>query len=88
MVLYLTDTVTSLLILGIEGYSVFMCFLLNRYIKHLKWMMTGLMDQVMERNHALKCRDEKKDRRGGDKKSCHQTASVVTFLCGLCLLSV
>lgn len=44
--------------------------------------------QVTERNHALKCRDEKKGRHGGDKKSCHQTVAVVTFLGGLCLLRV
>ncbi|KAM6378968.1 dexamethasone-induced protein isoform 1-T1 [Pluvialis apricaria] len=30
--------------------------------KHLKWIMTRLMDQVMERNYIVKCRDEKKDK--------------------------
>lgn len=62
MVLYLIYTVTSLFILGLESYSVFMCFLLNRFIKHLKWIMTRLMEQVMERNYILKRRHEKKDK--------------------------
>lgn len=35
---------------------------LNRFIEHLKWIMTRLMDQVMERNCTLKCRGEKKDK--------------------------
>lgn len=42
---------------------MFMCLLLNRFIKHLKWIMTRLMDQVLERNYTLKCRDENKDKR-------------------------
>lgn len=63
MVLYITYSVTFLFILGMEGYSVFMCFLLNRFIKHLKWIMTRSMDQVLERNCTLKCRDENKDQR-------------------------
>ncbi|XP_014792139.1 PREDICTED: dexamethasone-induced protein isoform X1 [Calidris pugnax] len=34
----------------------------GKFIKQLKWIMTRLMDQVMERNYTLKCRDEKKDK--------------------------
>lgn len=53
-------TMTSLFFLGLEGYFVFMYFLLNRFIKHLTWIITRLMEQVMK--EALKCRDEKKDK--------------------------
>ncbi|XP_038006670.1 dexamethasone-induced protein isoform X1 [Motacilla alba alba] len=35
----------------------------GKFIKHLKWIMTRPVDQVLERNCTLKCRDENKDKR-------------------------
>ncbi|KAM4655822.1 dexamethasone-induced protein isoform 1-T2 [Amazona ochrocephala] len=34
----------------------------RKFMKHLKWIMTRCMDQVMERNCTLKCGDQKKDK--------------------------
>ncbi|XP_027510617.1 dexamethasone-induced protein isoform X1 [Corapipo altera] len=35
----------------------------GKFIKHLTWIMTRVMDQVLERNCALKCGDGNKDKR-------------------------
>ncbi|XP_049647452.1 dexamethasone-induced protein isoform X1 [Accipiter gentilis] len=48
----------------------------SKFINHLKWIMTRLMDQVMERHYTLKYRDEKKDK--------GTTRRVVITPCQLC----
>ncbi|XP_064009078.1 dexamethasone-induced protein isoform X1 [Pogoniulus pusillus] len=35
----------------------------GKFLKHVKWTMNTVMDQTMEGNYTLKCRDEKKDKR-------------------------
>lgn len=57
------------------------------FIKHLKWIMTQLMEQVLERNYTLKCRDENKDKRTRRRvviRPCQLWPLFVVFASGMC----